>query len=122
MTVLFSNICFDIVYYRPGKSNIDADVLSRYPEQTAEIPSESVKVLYLLPQKLYILTATEFPCEPSDQIEYREIRKQQLDDELLDYWVRAVSNKTFLDKAALKTIRCKNLTSEHLLLQFLFRL
>ena len=68
MTILFSNICFDIVYYRPGKSNIDADVLSRYPgnltEQTAEIPSESVKVLYLLPQKLYILTATEFPCEP----------------------------------------------------------
>ena len=45
-------LVFDIVY-RPGKSNIDADVLSRYPgnltEQTAEIPSESVKVLYLLP-------------------------------------------------------------------------
>ena len=56
MTVPFSTICFDIVY-RPGKSNIDADVLSRYPgnltEQTAEIPSESVKVLYLLHVRRY---------------------------------------------------------------------
>ena len=41
-----------------------------------------------------ILSVTEFPREPMAQIEQREIRKQQLNDSLLGFWVRAVRNKT----------------------------
>lgn len=106
---------FDIIY-RPGKSNIDADVLSRYPaninEQTTQVPSESVKVicasvvtppLETVAMSVDILTATEFPGEPMAQIEQREIRKQQLDDKFVGFWVRAVRNKTLPDKTTLKT-------------------
>ena len=39
---------FDLdIIYRPGKANIDADILSRYPgnRETEEISSESVKIV-----------------------------------------------------------------------------
>ena len=97
---------FNIVY-RPGKSNIDADVLSRYPgnidTEPEEILSDSVRVicasvvtphLETISTSVDILCATEFPGEPMAQIEQREIRKQQLNDSFLGFWVRAVRNKT----------------------------
>ena len=97
---------FNIVY-RPGKSNIDADVLSRYPgnidTEPEEILSDSVRVicasvvtphLETISTSVDILSATEFPGEPMAQIEQREIRKQQLNDSFLGFWVRAVRNKT----------------------------
>ena len=97
---------FNIVY-RPGKSNIDADVLSRYPgnidTDPEEILSDSVRVicasvvtphLETISTSVDILSATEFPGEPMAQIEQREIRKQQLNDSFLGFWVRAVRNKT----------------------------
>lgn len=102
---------FNIVY-RPGKSNIDADCLSRYPghleEQTAEIPADSVKVvcasivsspLETLHMSVDIVNATEFPGEPMVQKDIREIRKEQLNDHILGFWVRAVRDK----KPRLKT-------------------
>ena len=97
---------FNIVY-RPGKSNIDADTLSRYPgnidTDPEEILSDSVRVicasvvtphLETISTSVDILSATEFPGEPMAQIEQREIRKQQLNDSFLGFWVRAVRNKT----------------------------
>ena len=97
---------FNIVY-RPGKSNIDADVLSRYPgnidTDSEEILSDSVRVicasvvtphLETISTSVDILSATEFPGEPMAQIEQRKIRKQQLNDSFLGFWVRAVRNKT----------------------------
>ena len=50
-----------------------------------------------------ILSATEFPGETMAQIEQREIRKQQLDDRFVGFWVRAVRNKTLPDKVTLRT-------------------
>lgn len=50
-----------------------------------------------------ILTATEFPGETMAQIEQTELRKQQLDDRFVGFWVRAVRNKTLPDKVTLKT-------------------
>ena len=47
-----------------------------------------------------ILTETEFPSEPMERIEQREIRKQQLDSRFLGYWVRAARNNTLPDKLA----------------------
>lgn len=106
---------FNIIY-RPGKSNTDADILSRYPgnidEQTEQVSSESIKVicasvvttpLETIPVSFDILTATEFPGEPMAQIEQREIRKRQLEDRFLGFWVRAVRNKAQPDRAALKS-------------------
>ena len=88
---------FDIVY-RPHKSNIDTDVLSRYPaninEQTTQVPSESVKVicarvvtppLETVAMLVDILTAAEFPGETMAQTEQREISKQQLDDRFVGF-------------------------------------
>ncbi|MCG8048820.1 MAG: DDE-type integrase/transposase/recombinase, partial [Candidatus Thiodiazotropha taylori] len=106
---------FNIIY-RPGKSNTDADILSRYPgisdKDTEKIELESVKVIcgsIVTPpleteaQSFDILNATEFPGEPMAQIEQREIRKQQLDDSLLGFWVRAVRNKKIPDRNTLHT-------------------
>ena len=106
---------FNIVY-RPGKSNVDADVLSRYPdntdEETEQVPAESIKVicarvatppLETIAMSIDILSATEFPGEPMAQVDLREIRQQQLADSLLGFWVRAVRNRSQPDRALLNT-------------------
>ena len=105
---------FNIVY-RPGKSNIDADVLSRYPGnidiEPEEILSDSVRVicdsamtlhLETISRSVDILSATEVPGELMAQREQREIRKQQLKDSFLGFWVRAVRYKTQPYKDTLK--------------------
>ena len=93
---------FNIIY-KPGSSNVDADILSRHPsnQQTAEIPSESVKVLCVCVVStpihsvlsIDVLEATEFPGEPIPQVDMREIRKQQYSDSLLGFWVRLVRDR-----------------------------
>ena len=106
---------FNIVY-RPGKSNTDADILSRYPgirnEETEHVSSDSIKVicarvttppLETISMSVDILSATEFPGEPMAQIDQREIRKQQLDDSFLGFWVRAVRNKSQPERTLLRT-------------------
>ena len=98
---------FNIIY-RPGSSNVDADILSRHPsnQQTAEIPSESVKVLCgcVVSTPIHsvlsidVLEATEFPGEPIPQVDMREIRKQQYSDSLLGFWVRLVRDRKQPDR------------------------
>ena len=79
---------FNIVY-RPGKSNINAEVFSRYlrniDTEPEEILSYSVRVicasvvtphLETISMSVDILSAKEFPGETMAQIEQREIRKQ----------------------------------------------
>ena len=96
---------FNIVY-RPGKLNIDADILSRYPgpveEELEEIPTDTIKVvcgaiitppLEAVHMSVDIVDATEFPGEPMAQKDIREIRKQQLNDQFVGFWVRAVRDK-----------------------------
>ena len=106
---------FNIVY-RPGRANVDADVLSRHPgnvdEQSVQVPSESIKVICgsivtqpveRLSMSVDVLGATEFPGEPLAQIKTREIRKQQINDRFLGFWVRAVRIKNQPDKSTLNT-------------------
>ena len=106
---------FNIVY-RPGRTNVDADVLSRHPgnvnEQSVQVPSESIKVICgsvvtppveSISMSVDVLNATEFPGEPMAQLEQREIRKQQLNDSFLGFWVRALRNKSLPDKNTLHT-------------------
>ena len=102
--------------YRRGRANVDADVLSRHPgnvdEQSVHVPSESIKVICdsivtqpveILSMSVDVLGATEFPSEPMAQIETREIRKQQINDRFLGFWVRAVRIKNQPDKSTLNT-------------------
>ena len=104
------------ITYRPGKSNIDADILSRYPgnvnEETEDVTSDSIKVicarvamppLETISMSVDIISATEFPGEPMAQMDQREIRKQQLEDSFLGFWVRAVRKKEQPERAILKT-------------------
>ena len=56
-----------------------------------------------------IISATEFPGEPMAQMDQREIRKQQLGDSFLGFWVRAVRKKNSLKELSLKlerTLQC----------------
>ena len=83
-----ANYDFSIIY-RPGKTNTDADVLSRYPEIDIEreIGEGSVKAMCGSVVKtpldtsvlsVDILEATEFLSQPMAQVDQREIRKQQI--------------------------------------------
>ena len=93
---------FNIVY-RPGSSNVDADILSRYPgnQDCTEIHNDSVKATFACTvtppfhtiMSVDNLEATEFPGRPMAQVDMREIRKEQLNDSLLGFWVRAVRDK-----------------------------
>ena len=73
---------FDIIY-RPGKANIDADVLSRYPgnRETEQISNESVEVVCgslitpfcpLVSMSVDILDITESAGQPMAQVDMRE--------------------------------------------------
>ena len=104
---------FDIIY-RPGKANIDADVLSRYPgnREIEQISSESVKVVCgslitpvcpLVSMSVDILDITESAGQPMAQVDMRELRKQQNADSCVGFWLRAVKDKTKPDKAHIHT-------------------
>ena len=96
---------FNIIY-RPGKLNVDADILSRYPgtevEGLEEIPTDTIKVvcgavvtlpLEAVHMSVDIVEATEFPGEPMAQKDFREIRKQQMNDQFVGFWIRVVRDK-----------------------------
>ncbi|MCG7878261.1 MAG: DDE-type integrase/transposase/recombinase [Candidatus Thiodiazotropha taylori] len=106
---------FNIIY-RPGRCNVDADILSRYPgnleENEAEITSDTVKVvcgaivtpsLEAVHMSVDVLEATEFPSEPMAQKDIRELRKEQLNDNFTGFWVRAVRDKKKPPKSTLHT-------------------
>ena len=100
---------FDI-NYKPGRSNIDADSLSRYPKRdqqdTEETVTESaVKAICNVNQchplveavatpELDIIEATECPGSPMAQVEMRELRRRQREDDVIGVWSRAVRDRT----------------------------
>ena len=108
-----ANYDFSIIY-RPGKANIDADILSRYPgiEETQEVDVGSVKVLCgsiikspfdTSVMSVDILEATEFPSQPMTQVNQREIRKQQTNDTCLRFWVRLLRDRKVPNKSDIHT-------------------
>ena len=108
-----ASFAFDIIY-RPGKANIDADVLSRYPgnKETEQISSESVKVVCgslitpvcpLVSMSVDILYITASAGQPMAQVDMRELRKQQNADSCVGFWLKAVKDKTKHDKAHIHT-------------------
>ena len=108
-----ANYDFSIIY-RPGKTNTDADVLSRYPgiDKEKEIAEGIVKAMCGSVVKtpfdtsvmsVDILEATEFPCQPMAQVDQREIRKQQINDSCLGYWVRLLRDRKLPNKNDIHT-------------------
>lgn len=108
-----ANYDFSIVF-RPGKRNTDADVLSRYPgiDKEGEIDEDSVKVMCGSVVKtpfdtsimsLDIFEATGFPSQPMAQVDQMEIRKQQINDSCLGYWVRLLRDRKLPNKSDLHT-------------------
>jgi len=108
-----SDYDFDIVY-RPGRTNVAADRMSRYPstkepiiEQELEekiIDNKTIKAIcntiYVSPfieilphQNVNIVDVTDSPGETMAQIEVREIRKQQREDPIIGVWYRATIDK-----------------------------
>lgn len=107
---------FDILY-RAGFKNADADGLSRYPfdkesvtesqdteENSLKIENEAVKAICstitvppfieIVPCKnINIVEALEDPGQVMAQVEFREIRKSQREDKVVDRWRRAVLDK-----------------------------
>ena len=113
-----ANYDFSIIY-RPGKTNTDADVLSRYPgiDQEREIGEGSVKAMCGSVVKtpfdtsvmsLDILEATEFPSQPMAQVNQREIRKQQINDSCLGYWFDCYVTENYQNKNDIHT--CADMT------------
>jgi hypothetical protein len=99
---------FDIIY-RAGIKNADADGMSRYPyEEVQQNGTDMVKIdnkivkticssiifppyIETLPTtSINIIEATESPETPMAQIEMREIRQNQRQDETIERWRRAV--------------------------------
>ena len=104
---------FDITY-RPGKANIDADVLSRYPgnRETEQISSESVKVecgsmitpiCPLVSMSIDILDIIETAGQPTWLVDIRESRKQQNVGSCAGLWLKAIKDKTKPDKMNIHT-------------------
>ena len=50
-----------------------------------------------------ILEATEFPSQPMAQVDQREIRKQQIIDSCLGYWVRLLRDRKLPNKNDIHT-------------------
>ena len=108
-----ANYDFSIIY-RPGKTNTDAGVLSRHPgiDKEREIGEGSVKTMCGSVVKtpfdtsvmsVDILEATEFPSQPMAQVDQREIRKQQINDSCLRYWVRLLRDRKLPNKNNIHT-------------------
>ena len=104
---------FDLIY-RSGLNNKDANAMSRYPYEKIKgdcgnrvrIDDKTVKticnniqieaLIEVIPSaSINIVEATETQGQPMAQIEQREIRKSQREDEVLGKWVRAVIDKKF---------------------------
>ena len=99
---------FDLIY-RAGLKNVDANSMSRYPydrvsEEEIQLKDQTVKAICgciavppyieILPCGLLnVIEATETQGQPMAQVEMREIRKNQREDETLGKWVRAVIDK-----------------------------
>jgi transposase InsO family protein len=96
------------IIYKPGTHNSDADAMSRLPkisrnEGVTEIASEVIKAIchsstYQGPliqsmPVIDIMEATEIPGTLTSQIEVREIRKAQREDEIVSVWVTATKEK-----------------------------
>ena len=105
---------FDLIY-RAGLKNVDADSMSRYPydrvsEEEIQLKDQTVKAICgciavppyveILPCGLLnVIEATETQGQPMAQVEMREIRKNQREDETLGKWVRAVIDKRLPHKS-----------------------
>ena len=73
-----------MIAYRPESSNVDADVLSRYPDnkEITEISIDSAKLMCgcVVTPPLYTaksidsLEASDVPCQPMEQVKRRETR------------------------------------------------
>ena len=50
-----------------------------------------------------MLEATEFPSQPMAQVDQREIRKQQINDPCLGYWVRLLRDRKLPNKNDIHT-------------------
>ena len=107
---LSSLACYDFnIIYRPGMANIDADILSRYPgnENRSKISSESVKAIcgcliapsrHTVSMSVDVLDVTEFPGQPMAQIDMREIKRGQIKDTCIGFWIRAVIDRNSLKR------------------------
>ncbi|CAG2204782.1 unnamed protein product [Mytilus edulis] len=82
--------------------------MSRYPKRE-RISLESVAAIcnsaqYIAPliesiaMSLDVLEMTDTPGQPMAQVDMRELRKQQRDDSLIGFWVRAVKDKRIPNK------------------------
>jgi len=106
---------FNIVY-KTGRTNIDADTMSRHPANKNSshnekniIDVDSMRALCNCVQHppfietiamstVDIMEATESIGYPMAQIDIREIRQQQRQDSVLSFWIMAVKDKTLPKK------------------------
>lgn len=112
---------FDIKY-RQGRKNIDADAMSRYPHEHMQedgdsyikIEDQSVKAICcsssetpyieIIPiANINIVDVTDTPGTPMAQIEYRQIRRQQREDALIERWRRTVIDGCLPDRQQCST-------------------
>lgn len=113
---------FDIIY-RPGMRNQDADAMSRYPYHKLEsldgdqvkMDNDTVKeisscVCSAIPYiesmpvaAIDIVEATDAPGQQLCQVELREIRKYQREDQVIGRWIRAVTDKVLPPRTQIVT-------------------
>ncbi|KAH3851362.1 hypothetical protein DPMN_093842 [Dreissena polymorpha] len=121
-----SDYDFDIIY-RPGKSNTDADIMSRYPEQsnsTEVIKHDTIKAICntihtrpfieVLPcHSLNILDMIDESGQKMAQVEMRELRNQQRNDPIIGVWLRALTDKKFPNKTIIQSNKQHLTMSRH---------